>query len=154
MNVYDNLEKLGLVLPEAPVLGGIYVQTKCFGNELYYVSGTGPNTKDTKFTGKLGSELSLEQGQDAARYAALNLLAVLNKNIGDLNKIKSFVKLLCFVASENDFYEQPEVSNAASQLLIDVFGETVGRATRSAIGVNVLPGNIPFEIEAIIELKT
>ena len=154
MDVYEKMAQLGLTLPEAPGLGGIYSQTKEFGSALCYVSGSGPNTGCTvTFSGKVGGEYSLEQGQDAARHAVLNLLAILHKNIGDLNRIKTFVKLLCFVASENNFYQQPEVANAASQLLIDIFGEQAGRATRSAIGVNVLPGNIPFEIEAVLELK-
>ena len=153
MDIYKKMDQLGITLPETPGLGGVYSQIKEFGGTLCYISGTGPNTGNSvQFFGKLGAEYNLEQGQAAARSTMLNLLAVLHKNIGDLNKVKSFVKLLCFVASENDFYQQPEVANAASQLLIDIFGEQVGRATRSAIGVNVLPGNIPFEVEAIIEL--
>lgn len=154
MDVYEKMMQLKLTLPVCPGLGGVYSQTKEFGSSLCYVSGAGPNVEgEISFSGKLGGEYTLEQGQEAARRAALNLLAVLHKNLGDLNRIKCFVKLLCFVASENDFYQQPEVANAASLLLIDIFGETDGLASRSAIGVNVLPGNIPFEIEAVLELK-
>ena len=154
MDVYKKMEQLELSLPTCPGLGGVYSQIKEFGDSLCYVSGAGPNVEDViSFSGKVGGEYTLEQGQEAAKYATLNLLAILHKNLGDLNRIKCFVKLLCFVASENDFYRQPEVANAASEMLIEIFGEPDGRGSRSAIGVNVLPGNIPFEIEAVVELK-
>jgi enamine deaminase RidA (YjgF/YER057c/UK114 family) len=77
----------------------------------------------------------------------------LHHTIGDLNKVKSAVKVLGFVAGDSDFYDQPKVINGGSQLLIDVFGEEAGKAARSAIGTNALPGNIPVEIEALFELK-
>ena len=83
----------------------------------------------------------------------LNILSNLEKNIGDLNKIRRFVKILGFVASSSDFYLQAEVMNGASQLLLDIFDETVGLAARSAIGVNVLPNNMPVEVEVLVELK-
>lgn len=154
MDVYKKMKQLGMELPPPPGLGGIYFQAKEFGESLCYVSGTGPNIAGKiLYEGKLGNEFTLEQGREAAVSAILNLLSVLQKNIGDLNRVKNVVKLLCFVASSDDFYKQPEVANTASQTLIDIFGEEVGKAARSAIGVNVLPGNIPIEIEALIELK-
>ena len=155
MDVYKRLKEMNITLPLAPGLGGEYNQVVHFGNNdsLAYVSGTGPCVEEgIQFAGKLGIHYNLEEGREAARCAVLNMLAVIEKNIGDLNRIKRFVKLLCFVASDNEFYQQPKVADGASTLLIEIFGEDIGRAARSAIGVNVLPHNIPFEIEAVIEL--
>ena len=151
MDVYENLKKLNLTLPEAPPLGGLYVPTKRTGN-LVYTSGQGPivNGKPA-VVGKVGAELTIEDGQKAARLCILNILSILQKEIGDLNKVKNVVKLLGFVASAPGFNSQPMVINGGSQLLIDVFGER-GRHTRSAIGTNELPGNIAVEIEAIFEV--
>ena len=83
----------------------------------------------------------------------LNILGILEERIKDLNKVKSVVKILGFVASAEDFIDQPKVINAASQLLVDIFGEDIGKASRSAVGTNVLPGNIPVEIEALFEIE-
>ena len=153
MDVYQNLKDAGIILPPAPPLGGVYTPAREFGTNLCYVSGAGPNVEGKpQWAGKLGSTYTLEQGQEAARDAIKNALSVLHNNLGDLNKIKKFVKILAFVASADDFFRQPEVANGASQLLVDIFGEEIGRAARSAIGVNVLPGNIPFEIEFLVEL--
>jgi enamine deaminase RidA (YjgF/YER057c/UK114 family) len=96
-------------------------------------------------------EYTVEQGQEAARYCILNLLANLQAKIGDLNRIKRIVKMLCFVAGSDTFYAQPQVANGGSQLLIDIFGTEAGCCARSAIGVNALPGNIPVEIELLVE---
>lgn len=154
LNVYDNMRAMDIKLPPPPGLGGVYTQAREFGENLCYISGCGPNIDGgEQFSGKLGGIYTIEEGQQAARMAALNSLAVLEKNIGDLNRVKRIAKLLCFVASENDFYKQPTVANAASQLFIDVFGEEIGKGARSAIGVNALPDNIPFEIELLIELQ-
>ena len=153
MNLQEKLNKLGFTLPPAPPKGGVYAPVREFCCNMFYVSGCGPNINGAEpFAGKLGKEYTLEDGQRAARMATLNLLAVMHSNLGDLSRVKRIVKLLCLVASDNDFYRQPEVANGASQLLIDVFGEEIGIASRSAIGVNVLPGNIPFEIELMGEL--
>jgi enamine deaminase RidA (YjgF/YER057c/UK114 family) len=152
MNPYENLARLGLSLPEPPPLGGLYVPLKRVGN-LAYVSGQGPTIKGIPvFTGKVGADLSIEQGQEAARACVLNALSVLHKSIGSLERVKNVVKILGFVASAPGFGEQPKVVNGGSQLLIDVFGEA-GRHARSAIGANELPGNIPVEIEFIFEVE-
>ena len=87
------------------------------------------------------------------RAYMLNLLAAFRRDIGPLDRIGSFVKMLALVASEDDFYDQPDVANGATDLLAEIFGEEAGLPARSAIGVNVLPGNIPVEIEVLIELK-
>lgn len=154
MKVSDRLKELNLTLPEPPGLGGVYTQVREFGGNMCYVSGCGPNSDGrATFTGKLGGTYTLEQGREAARAAALNTLAVMLKNLGDLDRVKRIVKLLCFVASEDDFCQQPQVADAASQIFVDVFGDEIGKGARSAIGVNVLPGNIPFEIELMAELE-
>jgi len=152
MNVYEKLKELGLELPPPPPLGGIYIPVKQIGN-IVYVSGQGP-TKDgiPQIIGKIGAERSIEDGKKAARLCVLNALSVLHHYLGDLNKIKSTVKLLAFVASAPGFNCQPEVINGASQLLIDVFGEERGVGARSSIGTNELPGDITVEIEFIFEV--
>jgi enamine deaminase RidA (YjgF/YER057c/UK114 family) len=103
--------------------------------------------------GKLGAEVSPEQGKQDARQCILNILGNLQSEISDLNKIKQIVKILGFVASADGFYDQPGVLDAASELLIDIFGPEAGRCARSAIGVNVLPNNQPVEIEMIFEVE-
>lgn len=152
MNVYDNMKRLGIELPAAPPRGGIYSPVKEFAG-LAYCSGCGPDQNGAPFKkGKLGAQISLEEGQEAARACMLNILAVIERELGSLERIKSFSKMLAFVASDNEFYEQPQVANGASQLLAELFGDEALPA-RSAIGVNVLPGNIPVEIEMLFELS-
>ena len=153
MDIDKKLKELGFFLPPLPPLGGIYYQLREFGANMFYVSGCGPNIAGKQtFAGKIGDTYTLEQGQHTAQMATLNALAVMQEHLGDLARVKKIIKLLCFVASTNDFYDQPKVANGASQLLIDVFGEKIGKGARSAIGVNVLPDNIPFEIELVGEL--
>ncbi|NMA94648.1 MAG: RidA family protein [Clostridiales bacterium] len=153
-DVYENLKKLNIELPEAPEKAGVYEPMKLFGENLAYISGCGPAIEGLPdIIGKVGEDVSLEEGQEAARRCILNILAVLDRDLGDLNKVKDFVKMLAFVASSNDFYKQPQVVNAASKLLVDIFGEDKCPA-RSAIGVNVLPGDISVEIELLIELDS
>ena len=152
MGVYERMKELGIRLPEAPAKGGVYAPAKEFGKGLVYISGCGPAIEGKTLQGKLGAEITVEQGQKCAKDAMLNVLAVLQNKIGDLNKVKSVVKILVFVAGTNEFYQHPLVANGGSQLLIDLFGEEIGAPTRSAIGVNALPGNIPVEIEAIFEI--
>jgi enamine deaminase RidA (YjgF/YER057c/UK114 family) len=151
MNVYENLKRLNLTLPEAPPPGGLYVPVKQVGN-LLYTSGHGPIVGGKPaFTGKLGGRVSIEEGQEAARLCIVNILSNLQKHLGDLNRVKNVVKVLGFVASAPGFNNQPLVINGGSQLLMDIFGES-GKHTRSAIGTNELPGDIPVEIEIIFEI--
>jgi enamine deaminase RidA (YjgF/YER057c/UK114 family) len=153
-NVEKALAARGLTMPEPPARGGVYEPVKEFGENLCYLSGCGPVFNgEQRFTGKLGAELSLAQGQEAARLCVLNLLANLKAAIGDLGRVKRIVKMLCFVAGADTFYDQPQVANGGSQLLIDIFGEEKGRCARSAVGMNALPGNIPVEIELLVELE-
>ncbi len=151
MDVYEKLKSLSIELPAPPAKGGLYTPVRQVGS-LLFISGVGP-MKDNKpvFIGKLGKELTVEEGQAAARIVAINILSVLDHYLKDLNRIKQVVKILAFVASAEGFDSQPMVINGASRLFIDVFGER-GEHARSAIGTNILPGNIPVEIEGIFEI--
>ena len=151
-NVYDVMKEKNIVLPQPPPKGGVYAPCKIVGY-MAYISGCGCVIDGCEAAGKLGKDYTVEQGQAFARNCALNILAVLQREIGDLNRVKSVVKLLAFVASDDEFYQQPQVANGASGLLGELFGPEAGIPTRSAIGVNVLPGNLPVEIEAIFEIE-
>lgn len=152
MNVYEKLQEMNITLPPAPPRGGMYTSCKAFGQGLYYVSGCGP-VIDQPIAGCLGREFDVPQGQEYARNCMLNVLAVLQATIGDLNKVKSVVKITTFVQSTDDFHDQPAVANGGTQLLKDLFGEEVGLPSRSAIGTNALPGSIPVETEALFEVE-
>ena len=151
MDVYENLKKLNITLPEPPQPGGLYIPVSEFGDKFLFTSGFVP-VKDGKmaYVGKAG-DVSVDYAREAARLCIINILSALQKKIGDLNKVKRIVKVLGFVASKEDFTQQPLVMNAASELLSDVFGEN-GRHARSAIGVTALPNNATVEIELILEL--
>ena len=152
MDVYERLKEMGCELPAPPPLAGIFKPVKQIG-ELLYVSGQGPTKNgEPLVAGKVGNERTIEEGQNAARLCVLNALSVLHEYLGDLNKIKSTVKLLGFVASAPGFNRQPEVMNGASQFLIDLFGPERGIGARSSIGTNELPGDITVEIEFIFEV--
>lgn len=152
-NIEKKLAEMGLSLPEAPGKGGVYSCVKPLADKLYAFSGCGCLVGDEGPRGKLGKELTLEEGKQAAQRTMLNVLAYLKAHLGSLDNIESFVKVLVFVASSDDFYDQPAVANGATQLLKDLFGEEIGLPTRSAVGVAVLPGNIPVEIEGLVRLK-
>jgi len=150
--VEDKLHKLGYTLPEPPTPIGVYV-TALEVDEMVYTSGASCfEGGKLKYQGKVGAELTLEQGYDAARITMLNLLAVLKQQIGDLDKIEQVVKLTGYVASAPGFNQQPAVMNGASELLGEILGDR-GKHARSAIGVNELPMNCPVEIEMIVKLK-
>ena len=151
MHIEKKLEALGLTLPPPPPRGGLYKSCKLFGTNLAYVSGYGCCIT-SPVAGKLSIDFTLEEGQEHAKNAMLNVLSVLKAEIGDLDRVKSCVKILVFVASADDFYDQPAVANGATKLLGELFGEEIGIPSRSAVGMNVLPGNLPVEIEAMFEL--
>lgn len=152
-DIYEILKEKGIQLPKAPARGGVYSPVMEFGENLLYCSGCGPAIGEETVTGKLGRELTVEEGQKAAYNCMLNLLANLHEKTGDLNRIRRFVKLLAFVNCADDFMEQPQVVNGGSQLLYDIFGEEAGLPARSAIGTNSLPGGIACEIEVLVELR-
>ena len=151
MDVYENLKSLGISLPEGLAAAGLYKPVNQTGN-LLFVSGQGSVDNGTSITGRVGVNLSVEEGQRAARASGINTLAALQAYLGDLNKIKKCVKILGFVAGADDFTEQAKVINGCSQLFIDVFGEN-GRHARSAIGTNSLPLGLAVEVESIWEIE-
>lgn len=152
-DIYETLKQHNIELPPPPPKGGVYTPVQEFGENLLYCSGCGPNLGNgNTVTGKLGRDLTLEEGRIAAHNCMLNILSNLNARLGDLNRIKRFVKVLAFVNCTEDFDRQPQVVNGGSELLVELFGEEKGCAARTAVGCNSLPGNIACEIEALIEI--
>ena len=150
----DKLKELGYELPPARRSNvGNFVSAVRTGN-LVYLSGTGPGLPEGGLlhVGKLGSDLTIEQGYDCARQTMLNLLTNLKGEIGDLDNMKRVVKLLCMINAAPDFGDTPRVANGASDLLIGIYGEK-GRHARSAVGMATLPGGMPVEIEMIVEVE-
>ena len=146
MRIEQKLASLGLTLPRGTIPVANFVKTVQTSN-LVFVSGH----ISTKLRGKLGRDVTKEQGYEAARQIALDILGSLHDALGDLDRVKRFVKLLGLVNSSEDFTEQPHVINGASDLLVEVFG-TQGQHARSAIGVAQLPSNASIEIEMIVEV--
>lgn len=147
------IQELHLTLPPAPKPVAVYKPAVRVGN-LLFVSGHGPLKADkTLITGRVGQDLKLEEGQAAARQVGLAILATLRDSLGSLDKVKRLVKSLGWVNSTDDFTDHPKVINGYSELMRDVFGDDAGIGARSAIGTNVLPGNIAVEIEAIFEVE-
>ena len=152
MSAEQKLKQMGIVLPESPKPLANYVRTVRTGN-LLFVSGHGPyNDGKTLLVGKLGKEVTIEEGYKTARNVAVSCLASIRENLGSLDKVKRVVKLLGMVNCTEDFREQPKVMNGASDLLVEVFGEG-GRHARSAVGMQALPNQIPVEIEMILEVE-
>ena len=146
------IKELGLELPPTPKPMGVYKPVLVIGN-LLYVSGQGPLKPDgTLIKGKVGKDLSLEEGKQAARQVGLAMLSSIKASIGDLNKVKRLVKTLGMVNSAPDFEQHPAVINGFSELMAEVFGEDNGIGVRSAVGM-ILPGNIAAEIEAMFEMN-
>lgn len=147
-----NLQKLGIELPEASNPVANYVNAVRTGN-LIFLAGKGPNKPEGGYvTGKLGADLTVEEGYEAARLVAINQLAVLKAELGNLNRVKRIVKVLGMVNSAPDFTQQPEVVNGFSDLMVEVFGER-GKHARSAVGMGSLPRGIAVEIELIVEVE-
>ncbi len=152
MSAEQRVAELGIQLPELPKPIAAYVLWVQSGS-LLYTSGMGPLSGGRfAYQGKVGAELSVDEGRDAARLCMLNLLSIVREALGTLDKVERVIKLLGFVASAPGFGQQPEVLNGASELLEAIWGEG-GWHARSAIGVNELPRNIPVEIEMIVEVR-
>ena len=146
------LKEKGIVLsaPSAPV--ATYVNAVRVGN-LLFLAGKGPNKPDgTYVTGKVGKDLTIEQGYEAARLTAIAHLAVLKAELGSLNKVKRIVKVLGMVNCTEDFKDQPKVINGYSDLMVEIFGEK-GKHARSAVGMYALPLDIAVEVEVIVEVE-
>ncbi len=152
MLIEQKLQELGLELPAVAKPAGLYVFTKRVGN-LVYVSGQTPDiNSELQYTGVVGEDMTIETAQKAAQLAALNVLAVLKADLGDLDRIKQFVQVLGYVRCAKGFGEHPQVINGASQVFKDLWGQD-GVATRMAIGTNELPEGSPVEILAVVEIK-
>ena len=151
MRIEQELEKLGFVLP-TPKPVAAYIPAVRVG-ELVFTAGQGPTVDGVpKFTGKLGRDLTEEQGYKAAQLCVVNCLACVKSVIGDLDKVEQVVKLLGFVACVDGFTRQPLVMNGASELLITLYGDR-GKHARSAIGTNQLPLDIPVEVEIVVRVR-
>lgn len=152
MSIEQRIAELGLELPPAPAAAGTYSPVRIVGN-MAYVSGQGPVRGDgSMFTGRVGDDLSEQQGVDAARTVGLTMLATMKAQLGSLDRVSRIIKVLGMVNSTADFQQHPKVINGFSDLMVEIWGEE-GRAARSAVGMGSLPGNIAVEIEAIVELQ-
>lgn len=148
----QKLKEKGIVLttPAAPMAN--YVHVVRTGN-LLFLAGKGPTRPDgTQITGKLGKDLTVPQGYEAARFVAIQHLAVLKAELGDLKKVKRIVKVLGMVNCEGSFTEHPKVINGYSDFMVEIFGEK-GKHARSAVGMGSLPNNIAVEVEVIVEVE-
>lgn len=147
-----NLKKIGLEVPAVPVPKYEYIPAKRVG-DLVFVSGQGPSRNgEAIYVGKVGGDLTVAQGREAARLSALNCLACLKQMVGTLDNVDEIVQVVGFVNSAPGFGQQPEVINGASKLLVDVFGER-GKHTRAALGTSDLPGNIAVEVMLVAKVK-
>jgi enamine deaminase RidA (YjgF/YER057c/UK114 family) len=149
----SNLKKLGITVPDMTKPVANYVKYVRTGN-LVFLSGHGPrNSKGEDITGKLGADMTIEQGYEAAKACGIQILSTLKDACGgDLRKVKRIVKVLGMVNCTADFTQQPKVMNGFSDLMVAVFGEK-GKHARSAVGMNALPNNIAVEIEIVVELE-
>lgn len=147
-----NIKKLGIILPKASEPIATFVNCVRVGN-LLFLSGKAPLKSDgTYIVGKLGKDLAIEEGYEAARLVAMWHIAVLKLELGDLSRVKRIVKVFGMVNCTDSFIEQPKVINGYSDLLVSVFDEK-GKHARSAVGMNALPMNIAVEVEVIIEIE-
>lgn len=152
MSVEDRLKELGYTLPPAQGPKGSYLTALRVGDLLYTAGMASFNGGELKYLGKVGRDLGVREGYEAAKLTALNLISVIREELGDLDRVERVVKLLAFVNCTGDFTEQPAVANGASDLLVEVFGEQ-GRHVRSAVGVYSLPMNFAVEIEMVVKVK-
>jgi enamine deaminase RidA (YjgF/YER057c/UK114 family) len=153
MQVEERLRKLGIELPPSPTPAANYVTAVRTGN-LLFLSGHGPRrtASGPSIKGRVGKELTVEQGYKAAREVGLNLVSTMKASLGDLDKVKRVVKVLGMVNAAPDFEQHPQVMNGFSDLMVEVFGDK-GRHARSAVGMGSLPMGIPVEIEVVVEVE-
>src|SRR3954465_11671766 len=150
MNVYDKLKELGITLPPVATPAAAYVPFVQTGN-LVFISGHIAKKEGKAWVGQLGKTMQTEEGKQAARAIAIDLMGTLHAAVGDLNKVKRIVKLMSLVNSASDFTEHHLVTNGASELLVEVFGDA-GKHARSAFGVAQIPMGACVEIELVAEL--
>ena len=151
--IEKRIKEMGITLPDSPPPMANYVPAVQTGN-LLFVAGLGPAARGDGTTpnGKVGKDLSLDEGYQAARLVGINLLSRLKSVLGDLDRVERVVKLLSMVNCTPEFNQQPQVANGCSDLLVEVFGDK-GRHARSAVGMASLPNDIPVEIEMIVEIR-
>ena len=151
-NPEAKLVELGITLPEVSAPVANYVNATRSGN-IIFLAGKGPLKEDGEnITGKVGSDLTIEQGYEAARLTGINLLSVLKAELGNLNKVMRILKVKGMVNAPPDFTQHPSVINGCSDLMVEVFGER-GKHARAAVGMGSLPGNIAVEIDMIVEVE-
>jgi len=151
MSIDARLAELGITLPPVPAPGGVYTPVVIV-DKIAYVSGQVPfDTNGKMIVGRVGSDLTEEQGVAAARQVALTMLATIKASLGSLDRIKRIVKVLGMVNSTSDFQRHPFVVNGFSNTMVEIFGDAA-KAARSAVGMGSLPYNVPVEVEATLEL--
>ena len=154
MHLFDeNIKNLGLNIPDLPKALANYVPYKLIGKTIY-ISGQAPvQNGELIYKGKVGSDISIEEGIEAAKLCVINIIAALKTGLeGDWDKLDSFIKLTGYVNCQDNFTEQPKIINGASDMLVEIFGNQ-GRHARVAVGSNALPLGIAVEIDAIVQLK-
>lgn len=151
-NIEKKLQQMGLELPILPASKGIYKRCLLDGRHVYVSGHISVNTDGTPITGKLGKDLDDEQGKLAARQCGLAILASLQAELGDLNKIKRVIKVLGMVNATPDYEKHPLVINGCSELFVALWGDDKGKGVRSAVGMGSLPNNVAVEIEAMFEI--
>lgn len=151
MTPEQKLKNMGITLPPPKIPSAAYMAVRQSGNLLYISGQSCKKNGKSLYEGKLGQELGIEEGQECARQCAINIIVVLKEYLGELSRINKFIKILGFVNAVDTFIQQPEVINGASQFLEEILGDA-GKHARSAVSCNSLPGGIPVEIEAIVEI--
>ena len=151
-SIEEKLKELGHELPTLPASKGIYKRCLIDGKNLYVSGHISVNTDGSSITGKLGKDLSEEQGKVAARQCGLAILSSLKAELGDLQKIKRVMKVLGMVNATPDYEKHPIVINGCSELFVELWGDDNGKGVRSAVGMGSLPGNVAVEVEAMFEI--
>ena len=152
-SIEDKLKQLGYELPVLPTSKGIYKRCVIDGHHLYVSGHISVNTNGSAITGKLGKDLSEDEGKFAARQCGLAILSSIREQFGNLEKVKRVIKLLGMVNATADYEKHPVVINGCSELFVALWGEDNGKGVRSAVGMGSLPNNVAVEIEALFELK-
>lgn len=151
-DIEEKITELGIELSEQKTPSGLNIQMATRSGNMIYLSGNGPiSATGERIEGKVGTDLTTEEGYEAARLTAINHLSVLKEHIGDLNKVVSIVKVFGMVNCDPSYTDHPKVINGYSEVMLEVFGER-GKHSRSAVGMNSLPWNLACEIETIVEI--